>query len=273
MNPVLEQSGEIVPGSGIATFFPSIWVDDDGNAAITMARSATNELISMSRAVRLATDPAGTFQPIEFVRVSNSTYTGSRWGDYSGTSDDPWMPGSFWGIHEYATGTNSWNTWIARYDIVVPPEDVVPDSLNMFRGFLTGGGVGSLADSDDDYVTAIPGFTLNAAEAPVWIELDGAATVGTASDLMFTIESALNTPNIEQTTELFNFDTNDWEVVDTRINTLTDSTAQIIPAGDVNRFVDGPGTVRARIGWRRAGFLTLYPWTVRVDQVFWTITP
>jgi hypothetical protein len=38
--PQLAQWGEIDPGSPVRTFFPSIWVDDAGNAVITCARSS-----------------------------------------------------------------------------------------------------------------------------------------------------------------------------------------------------------------------------------------
>lgn len=120
-NPFLVQSGEIDPGSGIYTFFPSIHVDNVGNAAITFARSASDEFISMSRAVRAAGDPAGEFQPAVFVKESNGTTTSGRWGDYSFTQADPTADGVFWGHHEYVIANNNWRTWVAQY--LINPED------------------------------------------------------------------------------------------------------------------------------------------------------
>lgn len=271
--PTLAQSGDIFPGNGIRTFFPSIWVDDAGNAAITCARSSPSEFISMSRTVRAANDPASTFQPIEFVRESNTPFNSNRWGDYSGTANDPAALGTFWGMHEYATGTSSWNTWIARYDVVVPAEDILVDSFNFFRGIQTGGGLASLTTSDDQYLTANPGFTLTSSEAPVWIEFETTSPFDSPSDLTMTVESAANTPNLSQTTELFNFNTNEYESIDSRPIELADTTAQISVSGDVTRFVDSNGAIEARIGWRVAGFLLVFPWEIRVDQVVWTVTP
>ena len=113
--PSLVQSGDIDLGAGIWTFFGSIWVDANRNAAMTFARSATNEFISMHMTHRLAGDTPGTMQPPVLVRGSTGAETSGRWGDYSATNDDPALPGSFWGHHEYREG--SWRTRIARIDI------------------------------------------------------------------------------------------------------------------------------------------------------------
>jgi hypothetical protein len=121
-DPSLLQSGELDLGGGIHTYFPSIHADDAGNAAITFARSATNEYISMGRAVRGAADPPNTFRPPQVVQVSRNPHTSGRWGDYSGTQADPAVPGTFWGHHEFTDGSNSsWRTWAARYDLRPAP--------------------------------------------------------------------------------------------------------------------------------------------------------
>jgi len=126
--PIIAQSGELDYGGTIHTFFPSIWADDEGNAAITFARSSPDEYISMSRAVRKFSDPANTFQPPEFVKESTAAHTSGRWGDYSATVDDPAAPGSFWGHHEY-TLNGQWRTWVARYDVGNPPMTLVASPL------------------------------------------------------------------------------------------------------------------------------------------------
>ncbi len=116
--PSVHQWGEINLGGGIYTFFPSIAVDADNNAAITYARSASNEYISIGRAVRAAADPLGEFRPGQVVKTSANAHTSGRWGDYSGTQPDPLNPGTFWGHHEWTNGSSgSWRTWVARYEI------------------------------------------------------------------------------------------------------------------------------------------------------------
>ena len=119
--PTVAQTGEIDPGSNVFTFFPSIAVDSAGNAAITFARSATDEFPSMGRAVRAFGDPPDTFRPIQMVQTSVSSTNSSRWGDYSGTAAEPDETGTFWGFHEYLPGGVAWSTWIARYELQDAP--------------------------------------------------------------------------------------------------------------------------------------------------------
>ena len=114
--PSLVQSGDIDPGAGIRTFFNSISVDAYGNAATCFARSASDEYISMSRAVRASTDPLGTMQDSVIEKASSGPYTTySRWGDYSAVSVDPSDGITFWAHHEYTPGGGSWNTWISYF--------------------------------------------------------------------------------------------------------------------------------------------------------------
>lgn len=121
--PSVTQSGELDYGDQIHTYFPSIHVDADDNAAITFARSSPTEFISIGRALRGAGDPVNTFRPMQVVQTSDNAHTSGRWGDYSGThADDAAGPGVFWGHHEFTSGTTgSWRTWVARYVLDAAP--------------------------------------------------------------------------------------------------------------------------------------------------------
>ena len=112
-SPELYQSGDIDPGDDIRTFFTSIAPDGYGNAAMCFARSSPDEYISMARCMRLFNDPLGTMGPVVIVKESNASYNSGRWGDYSGVSCDPSDNLTFWMMHEYTPGSNSWNTWIS----------------------------------------------------------------------------------------------------------------------------------------------------------------
>ena len=113
--PTLVQSGEIDPGADIRTFFSSITVDDNGNAAMTFARSSPDEFISMSTAYRLSTDALGTFRPDEIRQTNIGPWTLlTRWGDYSAVNVDPSNGRTFWAHHEYAIN-NSWRTWVQAF--------------------------------------------------------------------------------------------------------------------------------------------------------------
>lgn len=128
--PSLSQDGEIDLGDNIYTFFPSIHVDAASNVAITFARSAPNEYISMGRATRAATDAPGTMRPAQVVQTSTNSHTSGRWGDYSGTQNDPGIVGTFWGHHEFNIGgTSSWRTWVSKYVMRPMPFVLAPLTL------------------------------------------------------------------------------------------------------------------------------------------------
>ena len=148
--PTLRQWGEIdPPGTSIHTYFPSIAADAAGNAVVFFARSSPSEFISIGRAFRLASDPLGTFRPMEFVKESTSPYTAAgRWGDYSHVEPDPSAPGSFWGFHEWTDTASAWRTWIARVDTVPPVADIV--AFEVVHGSHLGGDIEDLEASDDN---------------------------------------------------------------------------------------------------------------------------
>ncbi len=166
-NPTLRQSGEIDLGDGIHTFFPSIAVDGADNAAITFARSANNEYISMGRAVRAAGDPLGEFRPAQVVRTSDNAHTTGRWGDYSGTQSEADVDGVFWGHHEFTSGsTSSWRTWVATYT-------VEPSPLELTVPNLVGGGTNTISASG-----ASPGNRVFFAYSLTGTGLQEAGTIG-----------------------------------------------------------------------------------------------
>jgi hypothetical protein len=115
-SPSLVQSGTLDPGAGVRTFFNAISVDAFGNAAMCFARSSTSEYISMGRVLRQASDPPGTMQAPVTNKESTAPLTYNRWGDYSAVSVDPADGKTFWTIHEYTPGGNSWNSWIAYFE-------------------------------------------------------------------------------------------------------------------------------------------------------------
>ncbi|MEM8709795.1 MAG: hypothetical protein AAGG01_02495 [Planctomycetota bacterium] len=112
--PTLVQSGEVDGGTGVSTYFGSLWVNDAGDMSLTCAMSSSSTFISMVRAFRAAGDPLGSTTSVETVIESTSPETSGRWGDYSATNDDPSSPGIFWGHHEYRT--SGWRTRIASFD-------------------------------------------------------------------------------------------------------------------------------------------------------------
>lgn len=97
---------DIAPG--MATFYPSVAVDDCGNVAFGFA--ASNQTIHPGAYYtgRRAGDPAGTVQPTGLLAAGQDCYrrafcgSRNRWGDYSGISLDPANGNTFWVFNEYA---------------------------------------------------------------------------------------------------------------------------------------------------------------------------
>jgi hypothetical protein len=119
-SPKIVQQGAIDLGTGIYTFLPSIQTDIYGNACMIYARSSAKEVPSIGRAFRFANEAKGTMSHRVIARSSSTYYRLGRWGDYSSVMLDPRDQASFWYIHEYATATTRWNTWIGRVRVQGP---------------------------------------------------------------------------------------------------------------------------------------------------------
>ena len=118
--PTLAQTGEIVPGVGVRTFFGSIAVGSANEVALTLSRSSPTEFISMQTTTRKPTDPDGFTEPVSLAQASTSPDFTGRWGDYSGAEPDLTRNGIFWTHGEFRT--NVWRTWIQPVDAGTAPE-------------------------------------------------------------------------------------------------------------------------------------------------------
>ncbi len=159
--------------------------------------------------------------------------------------------------------------WVA----VMPwPVQVLPSSFSVLRGLRIGGGLADLFESDDQYLLIRPWFVLTTTEAPVQVLVEGASPYDTVSELRFVLEAGVSFPNIRQSIDLFNFQTNQWELVDARPGTVGDTVVEVTVSMDPSRFVQpGTGLVRARLRWKESGPILAYPWLARIDQVGWTV--
>ena len=145
-------------------------------------------------------------------------------------------------------------------------------SFKIIRGLHVGGELSDVNFSDDSYLQFRPGLTVNASEPPVWLEFTGTLPSDNPASLSFALEAKGNTVGLLQTIEMYDFDTGDFEEIDSRAATTSDTVVQILAPGDQQRFVEsGSGIVKTRLAWRAQGPVVLYPWTVSLDQVIWTV--
>jgi hypothetical protein len=127
VNVPLTGSGEINPGAGVFTYFPSADIDPAGDIGMTYLESSANEYLSMYATGKQLSEPA--MQAGVLVAAGNSADTGPdasphRAGDYSGTAVDVNSAGApvnaFWSANEYARN-GVWGTALVTYTISAPP--------------------------------------------------------------------------------------------------------------------------------------------------------
>jgi len=181
-SPTLVQSGEINPGSGVATFFPSIDIDTAGDFGMTYMESSRSEFVSMYVTGRTPNDPAGTMETGVKTSAGTTNYTGSRAGDFSGTSVDPSTGTSFWGANEFINNSSgaSWATGVANFSVTsidhlsvsAPSTAAAGAAFSITVTALTSGNSadpnyrGTIHFTSSDLAAVLPGdYTFTAADA------------------------------------------------------------------------------------------------------------
>ncbi len=158
--------------------------------------------------------------------------------------------------------------------VSTPPGPSVAETLTIFRGLALGGDITSTYFSDDTRFRVRPYIVLNQAEAPVQLELETTVPLGNPSQLRVALEAGVNTNNILQEIQLYNFTTNSYEIVDSRPATVGDSLVNVVITSNPGRFIEsGTNRVRARLLWRPQGLVLFYPWEVGVDRYGVTAMP
>jgi hypothetical protein len=144
------------------------------------------------------------------------------------------------------------------------------ETLNLVRGVIESGGYNSVLHSDDSHFMLRPGITFTTSQAPIELVVEATGPSLTPTRLEFAIEFHSTAPAIRQTIEMYNFDTNAYETVDTRQSTLTDSVAVVAITSNAGRFVSPTGLMRSRMSYKATGPVFAYPWRTRIDYIRWT---
>jgi hypothetical protein len=163
-------------------------------------------------------------------------------------------------------------------------EMVSPSSFQMIEGVTIGGTVGDLAESDDVGLLFQSRFGGANEQQVIQLTVDANTGNSSPSAMSFTIESLTNDNlDIEQTVEMYNFDTDQYEEVGTDEITTTESVDTIQLNGDLSRFVEtGTGKISARISYSKIPPQIIgvdsrrdlaRRFEIDVDQMLWTITP
>ncbi len=146
------------------------------------------------------------------------------------------------------------------------------DEFELLRGVLVSGELQDLLESDDQYLIILADSQTNSPEPPISIEISGTSPTVSPSMIEFRVETRCNSPNIQQTIDLFNYSTNTYQAFDLRPSSLTDTIVVVEMTKNAEDYVE-PETraIKARIGWDEIGLAIIYPWAVRIDEAVWEI--
>jgi uncharacterized protein involved in type VI secretion and phage assembly len=105
------------------------------------------------------------------------------------------------------------------------------------------------------------------------MEFTGAGPTGAITKLTYRLElSAGTVTESQQKIQLFNYTTNQWELVDTRVAPGPDTKTDVEITSNPSRFVNqSTGQMRARVSMTEPGPARPRTWAMFIDQAVWII--
>lgn len=103
--------------------------------------------------------------------------------------------------------------------------------------------------------------------------LEESPPAGQVLNLDLAIDAHANSTGLLQTVELWNFVTGVYDLLGTQAASLNSDSLQSVSAGGTLASYVEPGTfkVRAKVSWNRSGFVLVYPWSISVDEIDFSI--
>ncbi|MCH7905364.1 MAG: DUF1929 domain-containing protein [Armatimonadetes bacterium] len=151
-------------------------------------------------------------------------------------------------------------------------EHVYPESFNVTVGQLASGALSDLWQSDNQYVTIEDAPGPSPPQPPFQIEVETTSPLSSVAELTIKLEASCGLVG-DQRIELFNYETNQWDEVDTRTATGSDSVVEKTVALNPNDYMKPEGfAMKARISWFDPGGPGLER-IAKVDEVHWSLKP
>ncbi len=156
---------------------------------------------------------------------------------------------------------------------------VIPDrrfieSFSLVRGISAGGGLQDLRASDDSYLFLRPHLVLFSGEDPIQAIFNATAPSSSFSSLTLHLETAVNIPNVQQKVFLYNFQTNAWDLIDSRSLGQEDSLLEINITSNPSRYINASTReMRLRVHFASTGLVLFFPWTTRLDWLMVSLNP
>ena len=173
-----------------------------------------------------------------------------------------------WDEHGVLTNGPIWN-----FTTEESSEDIYPFTFEIVRGNHMIGSLSDLYNSDDSYLVIEPGITLSNEEPPVWLRVFGTSATSNPSELSFTLESCITkSGEISQTIQLYNYNTEKYETVDSRQASANDEVVKVVITDNISRFIDSSTLeLKAQIRYIQTGPVSGFPWWIKFDQIIWKI--
>jgi hypothetical protein len=158
-----------------------------------------------------------------------------------------------------------------QYGAAVWTKPFVAESLEVNSGTVLSGSMQELGISDniDMTIARNPSSTQSVVEFTVHSNIP----LNSPTELQFLLEaSVFSRGEISQTIEWFDYDANQFEIVDSRpANRFTDLETLVNPTGDISRFVEpSTGHVTARV--RFSSSSTRAQFSASIDRIWWNAT-
>ena len=149
---------------------------------------------------------------------------------------------------------------------------IAPESINVVRGVIVGGGLPQLLASDDDRFILRPGVTFSTAQDPIELTVEATSPRTTTPLLGFQVEWNCSSPAIRLTMELYNYATGVYDTVETHPSQTADMVQRVNATINADDHIE-PGTqaIKARIAFKATGPVFAYPWTASIDRVRWIL--
>lgn len=149
-----------------------------------------------------------------------------------------------------------------------------PSSFVLFRGLLVSGTLQSLLAKDGNSMVIKPGLTVNATEAPIQLETTVVGILNTnPSSLKVYVQANVTSVNIQQQILMFNINTNQWDLIDSRSATTAESNTTVNVANPANYITPGSGTAKTRVTYKAVGPVSNSNWNAVVNQDVLLVVP
>jgi DNA-binding beta-propeller fold protein YncE len=175
-----------------------------------------------------------------------------------------------WGDSGLAFCTDAGWTYSYRSSIVWNPQISNCQAINVIRGIVISGGLASLHVNDNARMILRPGIVFSNQQPPVEIEFTSVAPGLGPDSFGFAFETQTSTVGVLQTLYFYNYATQQFDQVDARNATTSDTRITIDRIGNAANYVNPTtGQVRAKVAFRQVAPVFAPPWEARIDVARW----